>query len=80
VDTTVEQVQMPTESCQETIKVYGELLVEAFSCGVQAIKELLMPWTSEQRWGAMLEFEVLAPEKMRELVAIAPNCFQWCDA
>jgi hypothetical protein len=80
VDTTPEQVQMPTESWQETIKVYADLLAEGFSCGVQAIKELLMPWTPEQRWGAMLEFEVLAPEKMEELLAIAPNCFEWCDA
>jgi hypothetical protein len=50
------------------------------ACGVEVIKTLLKPWSIEERWGAMLEFEVLAPEKMRELLAIAPNCFEWCDA
>jgi hypothetical protein len=70
----------PRQNWQETIKVYGELLVEGFSSGLEVIKELLMPWTSEQRWGAMLEFELLAPQKMEELMAIAPDCFQWCDA
>ena len=69
----------PCQNWQETIKVYGELLVEGFAYGIQVVKELLMPWTPEQRWGAMLEFEALAPEKMQELVAIAPNCFEWCD-
>jgi hypothetical protein len=70
---------MPTESWEETVKVYAVLLVEGFSCGVQAIKELLMPWSVPERWAAMLEFEVLVPEKMRDLVAIAPDCFEWCD-
>jgi hypothetical protein len=63
-----------------TIRGYAELLVEGIARGVEAVKSLLKPWTFEERWAAMLEFEVLAPEKMRELVAIAPNCFQWCDA
>jgi hypothetical protein len=70
----------PCHSWHETIKAYADLLLEGFSCGVEAIKELLIPWTPEQRWASMLEMEILAPEKMRELVAIAPDCFQWCDA
>jgi hypothetical protein len=70
---------MPTESWEETVKVYADLLVEGFSGGVQVIKELLTPWTPEQRWGALLQFEALEPQKMQELVAIAPNCFEWCD-
>jgi hypothetical protein len=36
VDTTPEQVQMPTESWQETVKVYADLLAEGFSCGVRS--------------------------------------------
>jgi hypothetical protein len=63
-----------------TIRAYAGLLVEGMACGVEVIKTLLKPWSIEERWGAMLEFEVLAPEKMRELLAIAPNCFEWCDA
>ena len=62
-----------------TIRAYAGLLVEGMACGVEVIKTLLKPWSTEERWGAMLEFEVLAPEKMRELLAIAPHCFEWCD-
>jgi hypothetical protein len=79
VDTTFEQVQTPTKKCQETLKVYGEMLLEAFDFGSEAIKELLKPWTSEERWGAILEFEALAPEKMDQLGTIAPNWFEWCE-
>lgn len=73
------QVEMPTENCQETIKVYGELLVEAFDYGVEAIKDLLKPWSSEERWGAILEFEALSPEKMARLMTVEPNWFEWCE-
>lgn len=79
VDVTPFQVEMPTEDWRETIKVYGQLLVEGFEYGVEAIKELLSPWTSEERWGAILEFEQLAPEKMERLVAIAPSWYEWCE-
>ena len=69
----------PRQNWQETIKLYADLLLEGISCGIELVKELLMPWTLEERWAAMLQVEALAPQKMQELVAIAPNCFEWCD-
>jgi hypothetical protein len=80
LDTTPEDVEMPNENWRETVKVYGELLVEAFDYGVETIQQLLKPWTLEERWGAILEFEALAPEKMERLVVFAPNWVEWCDA
>ena len=65
---------------KEKIKAYTELLAEAFDFGVEAVKELLKPWESHERWGAFLELEMISPQKMQQLVAIAPNCFEWCDA
>ncbi|HEY9607653.1 MAG TPA: plasmid replication protein, CyRepA1 family [Allocoleopsis sp.] len=65
---------------KETIKVYGQLLVEGFEYGIEAIQELLKPWTLRVRREALLEFEALAPEKMGQLAAIAPNWMEWCDA
>lgn len=79
LDTTLKQVQTLTENWEETIKVYGELLVEGFDCGVEAIKALLKPWTTEERWGAIQEFEALSPGKMAHLVALEPNWFEWCE-
>jgi hypothetical protein len=64
----------------ETIKIYGQLLIEGFEYGVETIKQLLKPWSSEERWGAFLEFDHIAPEKMRRLDELAPNWFHWCDA
>jgi hypothetical protein len=80
VDVISEQVEIPTESWKETIKVYGQILVEGFEYGVEAMEVLLAPWTSEERWGAFLEFERLVPEKMEILTQIAPNWFEWCES
>jgi hypothetical protein len=70
----------PCQSWQQTIKAYAGLLAEGMVCGIEVVKTLLKPWSSEERWGAFLQLESQAPEKMRQLVAIAPDCFQWCDA
>ena len=79
-DLTKEQVDgSQSKGLQETIKVYGQMLVEAFEHGVEAVKALLLPWKSEERWGAILLFEQLAPEKMERLVAIAPSWYEWCE-
>jgi hypothetical protein len=74
-----EEVETSSENWKETIKAYGQLLVEGFGYGLEAIKDLLMPWTTEQRWGAFIEFERLAPEKMERLAVIEPSWYEWCD-
>jgi hypothetical protein len=78
VDTNKKQVEILTENWKETIKAYGLLLVEGFDYGMEAIKALLNAWTSEERWGALLHFEELAPEKMAQLVTLEPNWYEWC--
>jgi hypothetical protein len=75
-----EQVQTLSQTWQEAIKVYGEMLLDAVDFGIEAVKDLLKPWTLEERWGAFLQLEELAPERMHRLVAIAPNWFEWCDS
>jgi predicted nucleic acid-binding protein len=80
VDTNQKQVEILPKNEQETIKVYGQMLLDAFVYGIEAIKELLKAWTSEERWAAFLEFEDIAPEKMEQLRAIAPDWYEWCDA
>lgn len=76
---THEEVEIPTENWKESIKGYAQLLAEGFEYGVDCVKELLRPWTSQERWAAFMEFEVKSPQKMRELSAIAPDWFEWCD-
>jgi uncharacterized membrane protein YgcG len=68
------------EDSKETINYYGQLLIQGFEDGIETFKELLKPWPQEERWGAIMEFERLAPESMERLVAIAPNWFEWCDS
>jgi hypothetical protein len=48
--------------------------------GLDAIKALLLPWSQQQRWAALLYLEEVAPEKLDALEAIAPSLFKWCDA
>jgi hypothetical protein len=79
VDGIEKQAEILSEEWVEKVKGYGQLLVEGFEYGIDVIKELLKPWTADERWGAIFEFEQQAPQKMRELIAIAPNCFEWCD-
>jgi len=73
--------EIPSEGWIEKIKECGRLLVERFEHGteVEVIEQLLNPWTAEDRWAAIFEFEALAPEKMEQLSKLAPHWFEWCD-
>ncbi len=64
----------------EKIKLCSELLLERMAHGLDAIKALLLPWSQQQRWAALLYLEEVAPEKLEALEAIAPSLFKWCDA
>jgi hypothetical protein len=64
----------------EKIKLCSELLLERMGHGLDAIKALLLPWSQDQRWAALLYLEEVAPEKLDVLEAIAPSLFKWCDA
>jgi hypothetical protein len=79
VPSDVEPAGESNQGWRATVRAYAELLAEGLSHGVEAIKSLLKPWSTEERRGAFLELEQQAPQKMEQLVAIAPDCFQWCD-
>jgi hypothetical protein len=66
-------------SWTERIKGYGQLLAEGFEHGLDVLQELLKPWTADERWGAVDQFEKIAPQKMAELVQVEPEWFKWCD-
>jgi hypothetical protein len=55
------------------------LLAEGFEHGVDVLQELLKPWTADERWGAVDQFEKIAPQKMAELVQVEPEWFKWYD-
>jgi hypothetical protein len=76
VDTKPEQVEIPKKDWREHVKIYGEMLAEAIDFGIEAVRAVLDPWSEEQRWGAILELEAIAPEKMESLAQIAPD---WSD-
>jgi hypothetical protein len=76
VDTKPEQVEIPKKDWREHIKIYGEMLAEAIDFGIEAVRAVLNPWSEDQRWGAILELEAIAPDKMESLSQIAPN---WSD-
>jgi hypothetical protein len=74
-----ENTSEPNSDWKETIKTYAQLLVDAFQYGVEVIRDLLQPWTYQQRWAAIVEFENLAPDQMERLIAIMPDWFEWCE-
>ena len=42
-----------------------------------AVKELLSMLTSDQRWGVMLEFGEVSPDRFAQLVSAAPDWVEW---
>jgi hypothetical protein len=80
VNQDVESAEESDQSWEATVRAYGELLAEGMAHGIEAIKRLLKPWSTEERWGAFLGLEQQAPEKMERLTVIVPNWFELCDA
>ena len=79
--------EMPTQQAaecgveagwKETIKLYGQLLLQGFEYGLEAVKDLLTPWTPEERRGAITEFERLSGSNMSQLTQTWPDWRQWC--
>ena len=69
--------QTLSDSWWEWVKYYAELAIERFEFGVDAVKELLSTLTSDQRWGVMLEFGEVSPDRFAQLVSAAPNWEGW---
>jgi len=44
---------------------------------VESVKELLSTLTIDERWGVMLEFEDINPNKFAQLVSDAPQLNGW---
>ncbi|MEH2430807.1 MAG: hypothetical protein V7K26_25545 [Nostoc sp.] len=66
-----------SDSWWERVKYYARLAIERVEDGVDKVKELLSTLTSDERWGVMLEFEDIEPEKFGQLIAKAPDWVEW---
>ncbi|MEH1957304.1 hypothetical protein [Nostoc sp.] len=66
-----------SDSWWERVKYYARLTIERVEYGVDAVKELLSTLTSDQRWGVMLKFEDVDPQKFAQLVTDAPQWTEW---
>jgi hypothetical protein len=60
----------------EQVKYYARLAIERVENGVDAVKELLSRLTIDERWGVMLEFDEICPDRFAQLVTNAP---QWTE-
>jgi hypothetical protein len=73
------QAKIQSESLVESpVKSYGCMLSDAFEQGVEAFKRLLTQWSVADRWQAIGQFELLAPNKMLGLIRNAPDWVEWC--
>jgi hypothetical protein len=72
------QARSPAE-WEQKAETYGQLLVEGFERGIHFIRELLTPWSEDERWLAFKVFGDLAPEKLKKLSQIAPNWTDLCS-
>ncbi|WP_341530164.1 hypothetical protein WKK05_13220 [Nostoc sp. UHCC 0302] len=59
------------------IGYYARLAIARVEHGIDSVKELLSTLTSDQRWGVMLEFEEVSPDRFAQLLVDAPDWVQW---
>ncbi|WP_335049953.1 hypothetical protein [Nostoc sp.] len=55
------------------LKYYARLVIEGIEQSVEQVRELLTRLTSDERWGVMLEFESVNPDRFAQLVTDAPD-------
>ncbi|WP_375502651.1 hypothetical protein [uncultured Nostoc sp.] len=66
-----------SDSWWERVKYYAQLAIERVENGVDAVKELLSTLTSDERWGVILEFEKVEPQKFGQMIADVHDWVQW---
>jgi hypothetical protein len=59
------------------VKYYAQMAIERVEHGIDSVKELLSTLTSDQRWGVMLEFEEVSPDRFAQLLVDAPQWTEW---
>ncbi|MBW4458126.1 MAG: hypothetical protein KME55_39020 [Nostoc indistinguendum CM1-VF10] len=62
-----------SDSWWERVKYYAHLAIERVEHGIDTVKELLSTLTIDERWGVILKFEDIEPEKFGQLIAKAPD-------
>ncbi|MBN3890862.1 MAG: hypothetical protein HWQ43_17490 [Nostoc sp. JL31] len=66
-----------SDSWWDKVKYYARLAIERVEDGVDKVKELLSTLTSDERWGVMLEFDEICPDRFAQLVDGAPDWVEW---
>ncbi|MBW4505652.1 MAG: hypothetical protein KME64_03965, partial [Scytonematopsis contorta HA4267-MV1] len=54
-------------------------LSEAFSRGVDVVKSILSPLSSEQRWGVMSSWQESKGEQFTQFETTVPHWYEWCN-
>ena len=79
VNTADKQVEMLSDSWRSKLKDYVQLIIQGVESGIDAVKKMLGTLTTDQRWGVMLEFEQVNPEKFAQMISVAPDWVKWCN-
>ena len=69
----------PDDGYHTPIRTCAELLRAGIEHGVEAIKAILQPWTTERRWYTVLLLEEIAVEELRRFTQIAPQFYEWLN-
>ncbi|WP_375505222.1 plasmid replication protein, CyRepA1 family [uncultured Nostoc sp.] len=77
MDGEVELVETLNDDWWQQVKYYAQLAIERFESGVDQVKELLSTLTSDERWGVMLEFGEVSPDRFAQLMSSAPDWMEW---
>ena len=69
----------PDDGYHTPIRACAELLRAGIEHGVEAIKAILQPWTTERRWCAVLVLEKIAVNELRWLEQLSPRLYEWLN-
>ncbi len=54
-----------------------KLLIDAISHGAETIQAVLRRWDSEERWSVLCQLDQHSKEAMTQLIAVAPQVWEW---
>jgi hypothetical protein len=79
VDTTSESTPTHNESWWNKVKAVAQQALQLLSSGIEQLKEILAPLTSDERWGVMLTLDDMNSAAFAQFATQVPEWATWCS-
>ena len=79
MDTTSESTPTHNESWWNKVKAVAQQALQLLSSGIEQLKEILAPLTSDERWGVMLTLDDMNSAAFAQFATQVPEWATWCS-